>query len=472
MKTDFEYAGKRIHFVGIGGVSMRTLAKLSARLNATVSGSDDHAIPDISVTETAEVYVGQRPEAVRQADLVVFSSAIPCDHEELIEARNHNIPTMERSEYLSLIASLYPRCVAISGCHGKTTATTYLAEILHGSDIRAVCHIGGTPIKDLWEAYYPQGEVFVTEACEYNRSFLHLSPDIAVVLNVDYDHPDTYANIDETRAAFSEFAHSARHALICPLSETELINNSICRDVYAVETRNLSTGDIPTLRCFYENIRRRGVNVVSYVFTEDSGGVSVQLYVNGNICACVRLPLCSDTDVQDAVFAVIAAMCLGVDKDSIAATCPTLLGAKGRMQKICTSPMVYRDYAHHPTEIRAAISKIQRLYPDKELIVAFEPHTYSRTRALLRDFADSLKTPSRVWILPTFAAREDPSCGADAHTLYLTIQHPDKEYLTDYASLTEHIDKWADEHTIILLLGAGDISKYDYSTYKKTVADR
>lgn len=344
---------------------MRTLKQITARFGHATSGSDQSA-------------GGHDEKNVSGADLVVFSGAVCADNPELAAARRLGIPTIERSEYLAAIAASFGCVIAIAGSHGKTTATALTAAATEC--LNPTVHIGGE---------YTGGdgnEYFITEACEFRRSFLALAPDVGVILNADFDHTDCYGSEEEATAAFVAFGLGCRKLCVC--------------------------GDDPRLAALYdhrdsitfglgENCDVRAVGLCA----DDENCYSFSLFYLGVNMGRIDLNLVGRHNVYNALAAATVALGEGVSMREIARAFAEFKGVKRRAETlgVVRGARIIADYAHHPTEIRALIAALGRR---GRLIIVFEPHTYSRTRDLFDRFATCFDGADEVVFLPVFAARE------------------------------------------------------------------
>lgn len=407
----------KIHFVGIRGVSMSRLADICRRRGDTVTGSDLAA-------------GGHRAENVHGADLVVYTGAAAADNPELAEARRLHIPTIERARMLADIAASYPLSIAISGCHGKTTATalTGCALAVRSPEV----HVGGG-------CDFPPGAgVFVTEACEYRRSFLALRPDIAVVLNVGLDHTDCYRDIDEIFDAYRTFALSAG---------TRIVNgdDAYCRAIPGAVT--FGTG---------ENCDYRAVNVTS------GRELSFDLLRGGRRILSARLPLVGKHNAYNALAAFAAADAAGAKPAEALIGMQTFTGVKRRFERVgeAAGAAVYTDYAHHPTEIEAALTAARALCRGR-IIAVFEPHTYTRTAAFAAQFAEALCAADSIVLAPVYAARETPIAGVCAQSIWLELRrrHRPAAVFDTYCEINRYVTDIVRQGDLVLYLGAGSIDK-------------
>lgn len=357
---------------------MSGLMRLAHRHGAKVTGSDRRNSDTLRAlqNEGFEVYVGHCPQLAEAADLVVYTAAVPADDPERRAAR----ASMERSEWLGHVSRLYRTVVAVAGTHGKTTVCGMLTAILHHAGASFSAHVGGdVPYTD-HGTYLGGDELFLTEACEYQRHFLHLTPTIGIITNVEHDHPDCYPDADSVYRAFGLFALRCGTVLTCD-------PRVACMTAH-------------THTCTYTDIciQRDPMHEGRYALRHMGREIDFSLRVWG------------DFNAFNAAYAASCAMHLGVSDDAIREGLSHYTGAARRQQQLGTyrGMPVLSDYAHHPTEIRAVCREAAARYG--KICVVFEPHTYSRTRALLTQFADCF-VGEILYLLPTYAAREadDPA---------------------------------------------------------------
>ncbi|MCH5164857.1 MAG: UDP-N-acetylmuramate--L-alanine ligase [Clostridiales bacterium] len=405
----------KIHFVGISGVSMRALADFAASRGNTVSGSDS-------------LLCGHDPKNVEGCDLVVYTNAVKKDNCELVRAKELGIPTIERAEYLGELSKTYGKVVAVAGCHGKSTTTAMLGSCFSGRN--ATVHVGvanGSRVGG--------DKFFITEACEYRASFLHLSPDVGVVLNVQYDHPDYYKDYDSLKRAYRSF---------CDNCKTVIVNGD--DEECTVLTDKAITFGVG------KNCDYRAVDIRS-----ENGCRSFTLV--GKKHARVRLSVVGEHNVYNALATIAAASECGMSLTECLPALNKFRGIPRRFERkgIAFGKTVFTDYAHHPTEIAATISSAKEIFPS--VAVVFQPHTYTRTESLMDGFADALSQADTVVLAPIFSAREAQTEGVSSHTLCRKIvEKKDKAYCFD--TFTEIIEycKALNEKAVIFM-GAGDINK-------------
>lgn len=432
--TDF--SKKYIHFIGSGGVGVNALAKYALQRGAYVSGSDAKFSKACSelVELGALVYEGVNADFVDGADMVVFSSAIKQDHAELARARELNIPIFERQEFLRLVASDFKIVAGIAGTHGKTTTTAMLAHILAYNNKSFVGMIGGDSVEfgNYVNNNSGANDVFIVEACEYKRNFLTLKPTVAVVTNVECDHPDSYSDYDSVRQAFDEYLSGAPIAIYLKSDGGAVweIEKSLCgiKQTYRAEL--------------------------------DSDGC--ELFIDGRRLGKIELAGGGDYNYKNATFAVVAAAVLGTDEKIAIAALKSFMGVKRRFEyagKFLKKP-VYFDFAHHPTEIGCALKRAGEM---GKILAIFQPHTYSRTKAYFDDFVNVFANDSKICalgLMPTYSAREkfDKDFEVDALERAV-VEKCDKpvSVLKSAESVLKFVRKRAADCDVIMFIGAGDI---------------
>ncbi len=432
---------QRIHFIGVGGVSMSALAKLALLNGKDVSGSD-RAVSEyfLSAAESgARVYVGENPDGFPKDALVVYNSAIPSSNKELTEARRIGMTVIDRKTFLSDAESFFDKKIAVAGTHGKTTVTSLIATILNKSDKKFCAHIGGVPI-GLDNLIYRGRDIFLTEACEYNRNFLSLNPTDAVITSVEFDHPDTYKNLEEVKAAFLSFASKPS------------IERLYLPRILANEYMHL---------CPYKHIvtygkdgQYRAESVFPYEHTTDFR------LVFGDESIKTSTVLRGGYNLDNIAAASAVAIENGISPSVVADAIGSFKGVARRFElkgRLKGAP-VYVDYAHHPSEISGVIKTAASMTGGR-LFVVFQPHTYSRTAELFESFSRSFYGADVLFFTASYSAREDSSRGLTAYDLYLKVKRDVmfcrySEKLRDIAvSLISEVKR----DDLVLILGAGDV---------------
>ncbi len=440
----------RIHFIGIGGVSMYGLACLAKSMGADVSGSDISSVDRIRELSMhgIPVFRDHRSENIGEAELVVYSHAISEDNPELGFARESGILTVSRAEYLGAIMLLYKTKIGVSGTHGKSTTTAMLGHIfefawaaptvLSGSDLPS-----GEPMK------IGGKDNLIYEACEYKNSFLSFSPSVAIALNLEFDHPDYFADLAELKTSFVKaLARATKFALI---SDDDENLKSITAQIKK-KTKVVTFGTKPSADYSYFI---NSFTDTGYDFTVTHLGKKHKFSLN----------ILGTHNVTNAVAAIAAALELGFDADIIARAVESFSGIPRRLELVGNrhGRAIYYDYAHHPTEISASISTLKLALGDT-LTVVFKPHTYTRTASLWEDFCSALSLADKVIITDIYPAREQPIDGVNSRRLAEDIGD-----IAEYASDTEVIDIIDAQHTrgAIVLMGAGELENVKYDVLNR-----
>lgn len=440
------YKGKRIHFIGVGGISMSALAVWCKSLGMIVSGSDRTYSETVASLSSRGIYayVGSDTTTVEKADIVVYTSAVNDDDEELSFARDNRKRIYERHELLGLLSNGYREVIAVAGTHGKTTSSALIAAILKNSDKKFTAHIGGY-VNDIGGNFYMNGnDILVTEACEYRGHFLSLRPSVAVILNIECDHPDCFKGIEDTTEYFAKFAEKVQNNGIIVLNKN--INHAkmkICDNAH-IFTVGVENGAYAEAR-----------NII-----ERNGVCEYDILLNGELYSRVAPSLKGRHNIVNALCAAVVANYLEIDKNVIISTIENFGGVRRRMEKTGTvnGAEVYSDYAHHPSEIRAAISTARAFTKDR-LIVLFQPHTYSRTAKFFDDFVTSFKGADILGILPTYEARETAEQGKTAFELFraININAQPAKYYKSFVEAASDVVKTARIGDTVLIAGAGDV---------------
>lgn len=445
---------KWIHFVGVGGVSMSKLCSYCLSKGIKCSGFDTKKsrIIDELRAKGAMICLCDGSNLAKSADLVVYSSAIAPNHPDIVAAKL----AMERKEFLKLFAKNFENVIAISGAHGKTTTASIISWILHYAKYSFTAHIGGEIIGiNPLEMNYGD-KVLVIEACEYRQSFLELQPDISIILNVDYDHPDSYQSIDEVYDAFGQFALQSK----CVIYNADYNIKKI--------TRNLDRER--SLQIEFINYNYFDADYLIKKIKIKEGCLSMRLLKNYrddvSVMGDFSMPSFNSVIAECITASIITCLKLGVEIDVIKEALSIFPGVGHRFQclgKKCCGARVIADYSHHPKEIKKVI-EASRLLEYNKIIAVFQPHTYSRTKALLKEFVVSLSFADTVVIMSTYSAREKESDGVNSIRLYqeLCSAETDAVYCEDYPDVNKWINKNTRQGDIVLILGAGiDLDKID-----------
>ena len=437
----------KIHMIGIGGAGMSGIAEVLKKRSHVVTGSDLKESPYTRRLREAgiNVYIGHAADQIGDADQVVISTAIPKTNPELLEARRRSIPVIPRAAALAWILE-GSRSVAVAGTHGKTTTTSMTAHVLKALGENPTALVGGE-LNDIGSnVAFGRSDLVVAEADESDRSFLYLRPQAAVVTNVEFDHPDFYASLDEVVSTFEQFVRSLPgdgHLVICA-------DDPSCSGVEAGAPCPSTTYGIDA-----GNLMADIVSPNSYVLLEDGkrrGEVELGVYGRHN--------------VLNSLAAAGVARWLGYDAYEAARTLKDFGGVRRRFQLKgeCAEVRVVDDYAHHPTELSATLAAARStMTSDGRVIAVFQPHRYSRTRALYREFGESFSSADAVLITEVYGAGEMPQPGVNGKLIVDAIcetrGHPEVYYIPQLDAIPRVLQDVSKKGDLVLTLGAGDISK-------------
>jgi UDP-N-acetylmuramate--alanine ligase len=440
---------QKLHFVGIGGIGMSGIAELLINLGYQVSGSDLRLGP---VTQRLSalggtISAGHSAKNVENADVVVISSAVHSDNAEVIEAKRLQIPVIPRAEMLAELMRL-KYGVAVAGSHGKTTTTSMIATVLVNGGFDPTAVIGGRLNAFGSNAKLGKGDFLVAEADESDGSFLKLTPTIAVVTNIDREHLDHYADLNEIQAAFVAFVNKVPFygaAVLC------LDDPNIQAIIPRIERRVVTYGTSNQADLVGSHIEFQGF------------GSSCQVRYKGNHLGTLNLRIPGDHSVLNSLAAVATGLELEIPFEKIASALAAFQNADRRFQVKGEKDniLVVDDYGHHPTEIAATLSAARKA-SDRRIVTVFQPHRYTRTKALEEDFARAFYNADVLLVLPVYAAGETPIPGASAERLVDLIKkhgHRDVSYVPDFSIAQTILQDRLQDGDLLITLGAGDVWK-------------
>lgn len=421
---------KHYHFIGIGGISMSAIAKLVYKQNNIVTGSDINLETKL---DFCDVNLKNWKTPIKNADIVVYSYAISNNNKELVYAKQLNKTILSRTELLNNIAKEYKNVIAVSGMHGKTTTTELIAECLIEAGLFPTVHLGG--ISKMFNSNLLIGNktFFVTEACEYKDSFLKLHPTISVILNIEKEHLDYFKNIDNIKNSFTTFARQSQQVI------------------------SKAKYNFDNCETFGDNGLWQAKNIV---FNKKIFAYEYDVYKNGQFYDHFTLNTIIEKNIENSLACLVVCEKLNIPIKYIQNTFKNFCGVKRRLEKINSNPIIIHDYAHHPSEINSVIESVKKNY-NKKIIIAFQPHTFSRTKIFFQEFKKVLNKADILFLLKTFPAREKEKQGKSAHNLYEAIKKIKKQtyYYEDILPLSKAIKKLLTKDYLLLILGAGDIYK-------------
>ncbi len=448
-QIDFNKTG-HVHFTGIGGISMSGLAEILLSRGFTVSGSDSHE-SDITkhlVSLGANIVYEQISENITpDIDLLVYTAAVKQDNPELVAASKLSIPILSRAQLLGQIMKNYNPAVCVSGTHGKTTTTSMISQILLEEKCDPTILVGGMFSSIHGNARIGHSNNFITEACEYTNSFLSFFPSVAVILNVREDHMDFFKDIDDIRHSFRKFAE------LVPAEGAVVINSDI--DDYEYFTNNLPCKIIT----FGTDASKSDYSATNISYNK-LACAQYDLVVNGKIQAHVELKVPGEHNILNSLSAIATCVNMGIEYPTIIKGLEIYSGTDRRFQYKGTvnGVTIVDDYAHHPDEITATL-KTAKNYPHGNLWCAFQPHTFSRTKAFMKEFARALSLADKVILADIYPARETDNLGISSETLYNEIKSLGTEvyYFHSFKEIEDFILKNCINDDLLITMGAGDI---------------
>lgn len=438
-----------VHFIGIGGISMSGLAEILLNENFKVSGSDSKESPLTKKLQSqgANIHYGQTSENITDdIDLVIYTAAIRRENPELIEAVSRKIPMLTRAELLGQLMSNYKTPIAVSGTHGKTTTTSMISHVLLAGDTDPTISVGGILKAIGGNIRVGNSDTFITEACEYTNSFLHLLPKIGIILNIEEDHLDFFKDIEDIRHSFRQFSE------LLPADGALIINGEILN--YQEITEGLPC-DVITY-----GIDGDYDYTAKNIGFDEQGNVSYDLYLKGTFSKRMVLSVTGNHNVSNSLSAIAIGHLLGLSSDVINKGLQSFTGTDRRFEYKgeINGVTIIDDYAHHPTEIKATLEAAKH-YPHEKLWCVFQPHTYTRTKAFFGEFAESLSHADHVVLADIYAARETDDLGVSSQGLAEEIKKhgADAYYLPSF----EEIEKFLLEHCksgdLLITMGAGNV---------------
>lgn len=434
---------RKVYFIGIGGIGMSAIARYFKFHGREVSGYDktETVLTKQLVAEGIPVHYDDNLEhAPKDADLVVFTPAIPKDHSELNFYRNNNIPLLKRSEVLGVITEgSFNICVA--GTHGKTTISTMIAHLLRHTGYGCNAFLGGVAVNYNSNYWSDTRNVCVVEADEYDRSFLRLSPDIAVITAMDADHLDIYGTPEAMEDAYIEFSKRVKHG------GWMISKHGLSRGAALESTHQLTY-----------SLHDKGADVHAENIRMENGSYHFDVITRLWKLSDVNLNMGGLHNIENVIAAIMIAHHLGIADDKIKAAVADFRGVKRRFEYMIKTPSLVfvDDYAHHPEELRALISGARKLFPDRPCTVIFQPHLFTRTRDFAKEFAASLDLADEVVLLPIYPARELPIEGVTSNLILdqMTIA---KKQILDKPAILDYIKEHKKENWLLITAGAGDI---------------
>ncbi len=441
----------KIHMVGIGGVSMSGIAEILINFGFSVTGSNNVETETTKKLEKAgiKISIGHNESNITNQDVVVYSAAIKQDNPELVTAKAKNIPIIERADFLGELTRCYQDTITISGTHGKSTTTSMVSlcflEALKDPSIQV-----GADIKQLNGNYkVGNSEYFIIEACEYVESFLKFSPKSEIILNIDNDHLDYFKNFDNIKKAFIKYVK------LLPKDGLLVVNGD---DKNALDLPKFTDANVLTYGITNKNTDFFAVNIVF----DNNGFPEFDVYAKGEFYGRIKLSIPGMHNVLNALGCIALCDYYGIGLDSIKKALLSFTGAVRRFEfkGSVNGASVYDDYGHHPTEIIATAKALMNKKYNKSWVV-FQPHTYSRTKTLMDDFAKALLNFDNIIVLDIYAAREKNTYGITSEDLVEKINSLGKHalYIPDFNECVDYLKENVHENDIIITQGAGTVTE-------------
>ena len=434
-----------IHFVGIAGAGMRALAELLARRGVAVTGCDANpGVVDDLEALGIRVIKGHSPDHVEGARELIVTSAMNRNHPEIVRARELGVPVTRRAEALARAVE-HGKVVGVAGTHGKTTTTVMTTAVLAAAGLQPTGIAGGRVGEWNGNLRYEGDKLFVVEADEYDRSFLTLSPTIAVVTNVEADHLDIYRDLDDIRSSFAHFVRGAAAIVLCD-------------DDAGAHSLDLP----PSAEVIRYGLKSRDARLVARNIRPGST-TDFTVEYDGDVLGDAALRVPGNHNIQNALAAIGVGLSLGLTLDQMRPGLADFGGVDRRFQRLCEvgGVIIIDDYAHHPTEIRATLQAARASYPGRRIIAAFQPHLFSRTRDFATDFGAALANADSVFLTDIYAAREQPIDGVTADLIASALRDNGKsvDWRGDRGALSPALCDFVRAGDVVLTIGAGDITR-------------
>ncbi|MBO5858322.1 MAG: UDP-N-acetylmuramate--L-alanine ligase [Clostridia bacterium] len=438
---------KRIHFIGIGGSGMCPLAEILHKEGYQLSGSDNNETDTLARIRSLGIPVamGQRAENIEGAEMIVYTAALLKDNPELVAALESGIPTFERSKLLGAVTRIYPNSICISGTHGKTTACSMLTQILIEADFDPTAVIGGKLPLTGSNGLVGHSDHMVCEACEFVDTFLDLSPDVAVILNVDEDHLDYFKTFDNLKKSFIKFASMATKAIVYNADDPDSV--FVAKEAEKISGKELITFGVDG------DYDYKAINI-----THNNEFYSFNLVVKGQTLGNVKLSVPGVHNVHNALAVIASAMYSGVSFEQCVSGIAGFRGAGRRFEILdkINGITIADDYAHHPKELEVTLKTAMNMGYNRVWAV-HQPFTYSRTHILFDEFVRVLQIPDKCVLTEIMGSREVNTYGI--YTSQLAEKIPDSVWFNTFDEVAEYVVENAESGDLIITLGCGDIYK-------------
>jgi UDP-N-acetylmuramate--alanine ligase len=456
---------KHAHLIGIGGSGLSAIARVLVEEGYQVSGSDLEYSSYANELEKlgVKVFIGHNPDQILGADFVLRSSAIPDDNLEVVAAQEADIPIYKRADFLGKITA-NQTCIAVAGTHGKTTTTAMISWMLCELEQDPSYIIGGVSKNLGVNAHAGEGSTFVIEADEYDRMFLGLQPQIAVVTNIEHDHPDSFPSEKDFYKAFIEFSNRISkdgYLLVCTddIKASQLLEYA----TQGLELQSLSYGLDMNQDGVPPDIMGRNLS------RNQNGSYNFDIYSGGNYLAKISLDVPGIHNVRNSLASLAIAEILGLSLESAARALSEFQGTERRFEirGIVSGITVVDDYAHHPTEIRATLEAARFRYPERVLWAVWQPHTYSRTETLFDQYLSVFENADHVVVTEIYPSREKVREDFSSLQVVQSIEHNDICFLANNSQVVDHLLSNLNSGDVVIVLSAGDANQISTQVLNK-----
>lgn len=440
---------KKVHFIGIGGISMSGLAAVLLNAGYKVSGSDakgSHITENLKALG-AEIYIGHNASNIEDVDLVVYTAAISQDNPELCYAINNNITHMDRAEFLGHIMQGHKYNVAVAGTHGKTTCTSMISHVALEADLDPTILVGGELDAIKGNFRVGDSEYFITEACEYKASFLKFFPYIGIILNIDADHLDYYRDIDHITETFKEFADLIpEDGYLIGCAEDDRVSDILSKAKCNVISYGINKGELTASNITYD----------------EKGSPTFDVCRGGDKLFSLKLSVPGRHNILNALCASAVALIFNTSYEAVIHGLKSFKGAHKRFEfkGVKDGVTVIDDYAHHPTEIKTTFSSAKS-YPHNKIYCVFQPHTYTRTKSLFKEFTECFEGADELILMDIYAAREKDTGEITSDMLGDAIRAKGIHCVNvhSHEEALSHVEKKLSKGDLLLTVGAGDVVK-------------
>lgn len=438
---------KKVHFIGIGGISMSGLAAILLNKGFKVSGSDskESEITDRLKAAGAEIYIGHNASNINNVDLVVYTAAIPSDNPEIVEAKNQKVQLMDRAEFLGFIMKGHNYNVAVAGTHGKTTTTSMLSHVTLKANLDPTILVGGDVDAISGNFRIGESEYFVTEACEYKESFLKFYPYVGIILNIDADHLDYYRDLEHIKDTFKKFAS------IIP-DDGYLIG--CAEDTDVLDVVNTAKCNVITYGFNKGNLQAKNISF------NNKGCATFTVNKDGSDLFQVTLSTTGKHNILNALSTIAVGLIFNLSSESIIEGLKECKGAHKRFEYKgeYKGSTIIDDYAHHPVEIQATLDTA-KLIPHNKIYCVFQPHTYTRTKTLFNEFTTCFKDCDELILMDIYAAREKDTGLVNSVELGDAIRETGLQCvnLHSHDEVANYLKEKISDNDLVLTVGAGDV---------------